>query len=192
MGPLRRSANPCRTTFVNLNAIEQTQEWRQPRVDGVSSTRRRADAVTGARNLISTQVPPSGFQGQCLLLRTRQTRGLDACVAIVEKTLKSKANRPAMLAWLARALALAKPLSEIKIQRDRAFHPRRCASPAFLLNTVSLILRLAAPLWTKGLASKVCTFTWVCKAWSPKYAFLHESVRLGFKSIHFYIYLTYF
>ena len=38
-------ANPCRTTFVNLNAIEQTQEWRQPRVDGVEFTRHRADAV---------------------------------------------------------------------------------------------------------------------------------------------------
>ena len=114
-------------------------------------------------------VPPSGFEGQCLLLRQRQRRGLDACVAIVEKTLKSKANRPAMLAWLARALALAKPLSEIKIQRDRAFHLRRCASPAFLLNTVSLILRLAAPLWTKGLASKV---DW-------RYALRHE--RVSFK-----------
>ena len=34
-------------TFVNLNAIEQTQEWRQPRIDGVESTRYRADAVTG-------------------------------------------------------------------------------------------------------------------------------------------------
>ena len=27
--------------------FEQTQEWRQPRVDGVESTHRRADAVTG-------------------------------------------------------------------------------------------------------------------------------------------------
>ena len=33
--------------FVSLNAIEQTQEWRQPRVEGVESTRHRADAVTG-------------------------------------------------------------------------------------------------------------------------------------------------
>ena len=74
-----------------------------------------------------------------------------------------------MLAWLARALALARPLADIKIQRDRAFHPRRCASPAFLLNTVSLILRLAAPLWTKGLASKV---DW-------RYALRHE--RVSFK-----------
>ncbi len=28
--------------FVNLNAIEQTQEWSQPRVDGVESTHHRA------------------------------------------------------------------------------------------------------------------------------------------------------
>ena len=34
-------------TFVSLNAIEQTQEWRRPRVDGLESTRHRADAVTG-------------------------------------------------------------------------------------------------------------------------------------------------
>ena len=81
-----------------------------------------------------------------------------------------------MLAWLARA-ALARPLADIKIQRDRAFHPRRCASPAFLLNTVSMILRLAAPLWTKVdkqtgallLASKV---DW-------RYALRHE--RVSFK-----------
>ena len=66
-------------------------------------------------------------------------------------------------------LALARPLADIKIQRDRAFHPRRCASPAFLLNTVSMILRLAAPLWTKGLASKV---DW-------RYALRHE--RVSFK-----------
>ena len=32
--------------FVNLNAIEQTQEWKQPRVDGVESPRHRADAAT--------------------------------------------------------------------------------------------------------------------------------------------------
>ena len=64
---------------------------------------------------------------------------------------------------------MARPLAEIKIQRDRAFHPRRCASPAFLLNTVSLILRLAAPLWTKGLSSKV---DW-------RYALRHE--RVSFK-----------
>ena len=34
-------------TSVKLNAIKQTQELRQPRVDGVESTRHRADAVTG-------------------------------------------------------------------------------------------------------------------------------------------------
>ena len=31
----------------SLNAIEQTQEWRQPRVDFVEAPRHRADAVAG-------------------------------------------------------------------------------------------------------------------------------------------------
>ena len=34
-------------TSVHLNAIERTQEWKRPRVDGVESTHCRADAVTG-------------------------------------------------------------------------------------------------------------------------------------------------
>lgn len=114
-------------------------------------------------------VPQSGFEAQCLLLRTRQRRSLDACVAIVEKTLKSKGFRPGVLAWLSRVLAFAQPLTLIKIPQDRVWHPRRCATPAFLLNAASLILRLAAPLWTKGLSNKV---DW-------RYALRHE--RVSFK-----------
>ena len=41
----RRNVEAC--VEINLNAIEQTREWRQPRVDGVESTRHRAAAVTG-------------------------------------------------------------------------------------------------------------------------------------------------
>ena len=52
-------ANPCRTTFVNLNAIEQTQEWRQPRFDAVTRTTSRRWRAARREVLMSAQARTS-------------------------------------------------------------------------------------------------------------------------------------
>ena len=47
LSKVRGRAEIDRWASWKLDAIEQTQEWRQHRVDGVESSRHRADAVTG-------------------------------------------------------------------------------------------------------------------------------------------------